>query len=330
MIESKQFAAKEPGMKHVLFVFVFCFALLPATAQNKPAPPNPKKPVSGETRMKNQLRDRLCKNEDIKNGPGCEKVKSIFADSRFTLYGSAPGAAPPPPSKNPKGNPYFTTSFGLLTPTSLEHCREVYARYQKIFDDTERIYGVPKEFICARLRIETNFGKAEGTNSVVNNLYTLYTRSARRREFAFHELRDFLLISENLGWDALAIKGSPTGAFGLSQHEPSSYMNPRLVADGDGDGKIDLFTYGDAIPSIAAHDKACGWSQDPQDQFNAIYCYNHSTDYVDAVRVYAWVVKIYLELKPIDPPPMIIPETSPLPMRENEIELLNSDPPTRN
>ena len=289
--------------RHTLLAFAFFFALLPALAQNKPAPLKPQKPVSAETQKKNQLRDRLCKNADIKKNLGCEKVASIFADSRFELYNSAPGAAPPPPSKNPKGNPYFTTSFELLIPSSLERGREIYAAHKQIFDDTERIYGVPKEFILARLRIETNFGRATGENSIVSNLYTLYARSARRRDFAFGELKNFLIIADKLGWDTLAIKGSPTGAHGLSQHQPSSYLNPKLVADGNGDGTIDLFNYEDAIPSIAAHDKACGWSDDPQNQFNAIFCYNHSTDYVDAVRVYAWVVKVYLQLKPIETTP---------------------------
>ena len=298
---------KGAAMKRVLLVVALCFFSIHAGAQSKPKPPKPQKPVSSETTRKNQLRNRLCKDTDIVKSLGCEGVKSIFSDQRFALYNSAPGAASPPPSKNPKGNPYLTTSFGLLTAPSFERCRETYAAHKQIFDETEQIYGVPKEFICARLRIETNFGRATGVNSIVNNLYTLYARSARRREFAFRELRSFLISADKLGWYALAIKGSPTGAFGFSQHEPTSYLNPNLVADGDGDGKIDLFSYEDAIPSIAAHDKACGWSDDPQDQFNAIFCYNHSTDYVDAVRVYAWAVKIYLNPKPIKE----IPEPTP-------------------
>ncbi len=98
---------------------------------------------------------------------------------------------------------------------------------------------MPREIICGILRIETNFGMPTklspnpvGTTPAINRLVTLYVRwpprersvrhFARRQEFALNELKDLLVAGCRFGWDLFQIPGSPTGAIGLAQFEPSN------------------------------------------------------------------------------------------------------------
>mgnify|MGYP002390767984 CR=1 FL=1 len=77
------------------------------------------------------------------------------------------------------------------------------------------------------------------------------------------------------------------GAIGWSQFLPSNV--PRYGADGDGDGKIDLFQPDDAIFSVANYLRAFGWrpTASRAEKEKAVHRYNHSTPYVDAVLTLA-------------------------------------------
>jgi membrane-bound lytic murein transglycosylase B len=53
---------------------------------------------------------------------------------------------------------------------------------------------------------------------------------ARRQEFALNQLTLLLAAVVANGWDLFAIPGSPTGAIGLAQFEPSAFS---VAVDGD-------------------------------------------------------------------------------------------------
>jgi membrane-bound lytic murein transglycosylase B len=77
------------------------------------------------------------------------------------------------------------------------------------------------------------------------------------------------------------LRGSWAGAFGLSQFIPSSYV--KLAKDGNNDGKINLFDVRDAAHSVGHYLSTAGWSGNKKSQHRAVYHYNHSDDYVNAV-----------------------------------------------
>jgi membrane-bound lytic murein transglycosylase B len=261
----------------------------------------------------------------------CAYVMALFADPRLEIY------YPPEPRsqkstplrKEPERNPFLTTRFGLLTAKSLERCREFLQAHGPAFDAAYRIYGVPREVICGILRIETDFGiptklspNPVGTIPAINRLVTLYVRPspaeksllhfARRQEFALYELKDLLKAASRFDWDLFQIPGSPTGAIGLAQFEPSSL---EVAVDGNGDGRIDLFDPADAILSVANYLVTRGWDGEPHHQQRAIYAYyggNYDADpnkyYMRAVLKYSDHVGEYLKGHPMESETASTPE----------------------
>jgi membrane-bound lytic murein transglycosylase B len=90
-------------------------------------------------------------------------------------------------------------------------------------------------------------------------------------------------LAERLGIDPLGIRGSPSGAFGLPQFLPTSYL--RFAVDGNGDGLVSLYDPADAIASAANYLVSHGWrpALTRQQQRQVIWAYNHSAAYIDAV-----------------------------------------------
>ena len=280
-----------------------------------------------EEHRKSQLQERLCAVKEL----NCAYVIALFTDPRLEIY------YPPEPErqkatplqKERERNPFLTMRFGLLTAESLERCRGFLRAHALAFDAAYRIYGVPREIICGILRIETNFGMPTklspnpvGTIPAINRLVTLYVRwppsersvrhFARRQEFALNELKDLLVAGCRFGWDLFQIPGSPTGAIGLAQFEPSSL---NVAVDGNDDGKIDLFDPADAILSVAHYLETRGWDSEPQHRQRAIYAYyggNYDADrykyYMRAVLKYADEVGEYLKDHPMEPESASTPE----------------------
>jgi membrane-bound lytic murein transglycosylase B len=276
---------------------------------------------SSDAQKKTELRNRLCKQKVL----NCAYVESVFADPRLQIYEPPkPTTPPPPPPVGPREherNPYLTNRFGLLTPESLERCRSIVEEHALAFQAAYDIYGVPKEVICGHMRIETNFGMPTklspnpfGSFPAINRLLTLYVRRpapktttssfASRQAFAVRELTDLLRAGQAQGWDLFEIPGSPTGAIGLGQFEPSSFS---VAVDGDGDGRIDLFDRDDAILSIAHYLVTRGFDRNPEHQKRAIYSYyggHYNTDpnkfYMKAVLKYADAVRAYVKEHPLE------------------------------
>jgi membrane-bound lytic murein transglycosylase B len=105
-------------------------------------------------------------------------------------------------------------------------------------------------------------------------------RSDKKVAWAVDELLALQKIEKSTGADALSIRGSYAGAFGIPQFMPSSYL--RWGRDGDGDGAVDLFNPADAIFSAANYLHSNGWDSTVVGQRAALYHYNNSESYVDA------------------------------------------------
>lgn len=83
------------------------------------------------------------------------------------------------------------------------------------------------------------------------------------------------------GIDPLTVKGSWAGALGYPQFMPASL---RWAEDGDGDGKIDLYTFDDSIASVANYLGAFGFAKSRE---KAVWGYNHEAAYVSGVLAFA-------------------------------------------
>lgn len=198
----------------------------------------------------------------------------------------------------------------FLTPASL-HKAEKYMKEQSHWlEKAEAKYQVEKEIITAILLVETRLGTVIGKTSTLNILSSMaalsepdireslwrslsdttnmtrndYQKKATQKSrWAYSELMAFLkYVDENLA-NPLEVTGSYAGAIGIPQFMPSNIL--KLAVDGDQDGRVNLFTHADAIFSVANYLRHHGWKPDisPDEAGKALFAYNHSSYYVDAL-----------------------------------------------
>lgn len=111
-------------------------------------------------------------------------------------------------------------------------------------------YDVDGEVMVAIFGIETNFGRVLGKTRVLDAWLTRACTEGKtlwiKNVYAsVRMLRDGLVQPDTF-------VGSWSGAFGMTQFIPTSYYE--LAADGDGDGRIDLYgSLPDALASTANH-----------------------------------------------------------------------------
>ena len=166
------------------------------------------------------------------------------------------------------------------------------------------IYGVAPEVIVAILTVETNLWNITGKYPVFNVFASLAVmdtpevmrdadlsshlmpRLKKKAAWAKRELRAYLEYCQANRMDPYQLCGSWAGAFGYAQFLPSS-----LVAcgkDGDGDGRINLFTHAYSIASIANYLKKSGFRLGEQRTWRrAVLAYNHSDAYADTILTLA-------------------------------------------
>ncbi len=191
--------------------------------------------------------------------------------------------------------------------------REFLQTYREDLEKAERRYDVDKEAIAAIIYVETKFGHYTGSHRIFNvltslaladqefalqelrreiqekyadktsmkiqNLISYYERYARKKALmAKFELAHLVEMYINQNYNIMELRGSFAGAFGYCQFMPSSFNN--YAVDGDGDNRIDLFNYHDAIFSIANYLNEKGWSDSYYAKRRALLRYNYSRKYV--------------------------------------------------
>ncbi|MDC9595296.1 lytic murein transglycosylase [Xenorhabdus anantnagensis] len=124
-----------------------------------------------------------------------------------------------------------------------------------------RKYGVPKAYIVALWGLESGFGKIQGKEDVISVLSTLAFEGRREALFIKQLLAALTIIENQYINEDQKLKGSWAGAMGQSQFMPTSYLT--YGADGDGDGKIDIWNNKeDVFASTANYLHKEGWQQD--------------------------------------------------------------------
>lgn len=131
-------------------------------------------------------------------------------------------------------------------------------KHKETLQQAQQTYGVPPEIIIAILGVETRYGRNRGSYRVIDSLATLSFDYPKRSKFFSSELKQFLLLCREQGFDPKEIKGSYAGAMGYPQFISSSYRH--YAVDFNNDGKVDLLNSpADAIGSVANYFKAHGW-----------------------------------------------------------------------
>ncbi|SLM31484.1 MltB [Desulfamplus magnetovallimortis] len=198
----------------------------------------------------------------------------------------------------------------FLSKKSINSAKQYLKSHAGDLENAQKIYGVDKTIITAIILVETRLGTYIGNRKVINTLSTMAAlsdpakreilwrslpddrkmeksafekKADKKSAWAYEELKALLRFTSKEGVDPVSIKGSYAGAMGISQFMPSNVLT--LAKDGNGDGKIDLFTHADAIHSIANYLKNYGWepSINRQKAHKVLYQYNHSNFYVDTL-----------------------------------------------
>ncbi len=198
----------------------------------------------------------------------------------------------------------------FLRPDRLNRAYRFLKEHYELLDEMERRYGVPKEVKVAVLLVETDFGRYLGKRRAFNVLASMARvrsvqdiypwippevrrdkarmrridrRLKKKSRWAFKELKALLRYCRQNHMDPLAVRGSIFGAIGYCQFMPSNIFI--FGQDGDGDGRIDLFTMEDALASMANYLRKTGWRPglNRRQQERVILKYNHSRPYARTV-----------------------------------------------
>lgn len=208
---------------------------------------------------------------------------------------------------------------------AVEKCRNFLTDYSSILDSCEKIYSVSREIVVSILWVETRLGDYLGSNHVPSvffstamaslpdfinlNIYYLkknfsgdsleldslmkkiYKRSYQKADWAINEILSLDKLHKRSPISPANLYGSWSGAFGISQFLPSSYL--KWAVDGNGNKAVNIFETEDAIMSVGNYLKNHGWGNSEDEQKNSIFAYNNSWDYVSSVK------KLSNRLKPI-------------------------------
>ena len=235
-----------------------------------------------------------------------ERAAHAFADPRMPAFD---GLFFSPDPAEPK-----SMSRAVLQPRSVAQARACFGEYAHAFEAAEARTGVPAQVVAAILHVETRCGRNTGESLVLYGLarlamanepdnlernldrragrdgsldpvleQKLRARAAKLDALFYPEVRAVFELAEQWRRDPLSIRGSASGAFGYPQFLPTSYL--RFGADGNGDGRVDLYDVDDAATSAAWFLVSHGWQGRLArvEQRRVIWHYNRSDAYIDAV-----------------------------------------------
>jgi membrane-bound lytic murein transglycosylase B len=247
------------------------------------------------------LVDKLCHD-----GVPRERAVRLFRDARMPAFdGLAFSLAP-------RESPMLYRH--LRTYTTAERARECLADHRPAFASAEERYGVPASVVASIIQVESGCGRNTGharilpalarlamaaepenleRNIARQNLFNpgavarvaelTRSRADVLQNMFYPELRAAIDVADRLDLDPLEMRGSGSGAFGIPQFLPQSYL--RFGVDGDGDGRVSLYDAEDAIPSCAHYLQTYGWHDDISraERRRVVWGYNHSDAYIDTV-----------------------------------------------
>lgn len=210
-----------------------------------------------------------------------------------------------------RGQPRQAFYKGVVTRANAELCRQYIREHAAAFARAEARFGVSPAIASSLLFVETRLGKVLG-DVPENAFYTLASMAVsvnpgdierwlpklpgyqtrlgwiaetmrKRSDWAYNEFRALIkhMIKDKVPPSRLP--GSIYGAVGLCQFMPSNIS--AYGADGDGDGRVDLFEPADAIASLANYLARHGWKkgQSRERDHKLLMTYNHSVTYANTI-----------------------------------------------
>jgi membrane-bound lytic murein transglycosylase B len=119
-------------------------------------------------------------------------------------------------------------------------------------------YPVPPEILISIWGNESDYGRGMGRYNMFEALATL-AYDGPRTDYARPQLIAALKMMQRENYAASMMTSSWAGAFGQTQFVPTTFLGKAV--DGDGDGRIDLWTSpADALASTAHVIASAGWS----------------------------------------------------------------------
>jgi lytic murein transglycosylase len=176
----------------------------------------------------------------------------VFSARTVELDRAQPGGRPGS-NANPPFAPYRARH---VTPALVANGQRHYAANLTRLREIGRRYGVTPSVLVAIWGHETSYGAVTGNFDLLNSLASLAYDGRRRQLFADEFVAALKMIDR--GVPRSRLKGSWAGATGYPQFLPSVWL--RLGADGDGDGRSDIWrSEPDAFASIANYLSNAGW-----------------------------------------------------------------------
>jgi len=298
-------------LSYLLLTALFFY---PITVQNSI---NPQSNVWGEHY---RPLDRLESLIDYLENEGLptEEIHLLFLDPRVEIY--------PQIVYNVLSPPRMDSHSSLILQGETENydVLDFMHRYENYLTMAQEEYGVEPEAVVAILFVETKLGKMIGSHSVFNVLASIALsddaqslaqledyihetyhylpfserkdlirqqeeRAARKADWARNEMASLIRLHVQTDMDVLELPGSYAGAFGYPQFMPTSVL--KWGVDADKDGIVDLYSFPDAILSVANFLHTKGWDNSEEAQKRALYRYNFSSAYVADVLETAATIK---------------------------------------
>lgn len=151
------------------------------------------------------------------------------------------------------------TSFArrLISKNRLNNGRKLSQSWDRVFDQIERDFGVPRGVLLAFWAFETDYGGYQGDFNTANALATL-AHDCRRPELFRPQLLAAVELYEHGDFDPRSTTGAWAGEIGMVQMLPRDILQNGV--DGDGDGHVRLKTSApDALMSGAQMLRHLGW-----------------------------------------------------------------------
>src|SRR5579859_3416141 len=217
-----------------------------------PPPPPPAPPSTGDAKFDAFLAQ--ARSEALAQGITAQTFDSATA-----------GIAPVPAILAMNANqPEFTKQIwsyldSAVSARRIKDAQFMLSRYGDVLDKISAQSGVPKEILVAVWGMESDFGADSGSFNLFAALATL-AYDGPRADYARPEFFAALKLYQEQHYPLSEMVGSWAGAFGQTQFTPTTFF--KYAADGDGDGKIDLWTSApDALASAARLLAEQGWKK---------------------------------------------------------------------
>ena len=152
---------------------------------------------------------------------------------------------------------FLDFSSRLISTNRFENGRRNAKKWDSVFDNVERSFGVSRGVLLAFWAFETDFGAVQGDFNTVNALVTL-SHDCRRPELFRPQIFAALELFRRGDLDPASTTGAWAGEIGMVQMLPKDIIENGV--DGDGDGQVTLKTSAaDALMSGGKMLQSLGW-----------------------------------------------------------------------